>query len=172
MKHLPKHLRQRWRYLAVALEAWPDADISRGAFQRAVWYAAGNLIGDTGSADVDLTVYGFALADGRGHAVVRVRRDEVARGRAVVACVSEVDGHPVGLRVRGVSGTVRACEEKYIRCPQLPQEEKTVTLAGVQRPAVVRSRRVDARVGDGFRGATDRDCEPAADADAASNSPD
>jgi ribonuclease P/MRP protein subunit POP5 len=169
MKHLPKHLRQRWRYLAVGLETWPDAAFSRGDFQRALWYAAGNLVGDAGSADADLTVYGFALTDGQGHAVVRVRRDEVERGRAVLACVSAVDGHPVGLRVQGVSGTVRACEEKYIRRPQLPSEERTVTLAGTERRAVVRSRRVDARVGDGFRGATDRDCEPAT-TDAASDS--
>jgi len=48
MKHLPKHIRPRWRYLAVEIEAAPDADIDRGAFQRALWYAAGNLLGDVG----------------------------------------------------------------------------------------------------------------------------
>ncbi|MFC6754912.1 ribonuclease P, partial [Halorubrum tibetense] len=36
MKHLPKHLRPRWRYLALGIEAWPDADVDRRAFQRAL----------------------------------------------------------------------------------------------------------------------------------------
>ncbi|TKX77234.1 ribonuclease P, partial [Halorubrum sp. SD626R] len=48
MKHLPKHLRPRWRYVAVGIETWPDADVGRRAFQRALWYAAGNLVGDAG----------------------------------------------------------------------------------------------------------------------------
>ena len=46
MKHLPKHLQPRWRYLAVELEAWPDADFDRRDFQRSVWFAAQNLLGD------------------------------------------------------------------------------------------------------------------------------
>ncbi|MFC7175833.1 Rpp14/Pop5 family protein [Halosegnis marinus] len=157
MKHLPKHLRQRWRYLAVSLESWPDADLTRGDFQREVWYAAQNLVGDTGSADADLTVFGFRFEDGEGHAVVRVRRDEVERGRAVVACVDGVNGHPLGVRVTGVSGTVRACEEKYIRRPQVSARERHVALAGSDRRALVRNRRIDARVGDGYLGATDLD---------------
>ncbi|PSQ29607.1 ribonuclease P [Halobacteriales archaeon SW_6_65_46] len=159
MKHLPKHLRQRWRYLAVTLEGWPDADLSRGAFQRELWHAAQRLLGDTGSADTDLTVYDFTFEAGRGHAVVRVRRGEVERGRAALACVTEIDGHPVGVRVTGVSGTVRACEEKYIQRPQIEQATRQVTLDGVNRRAVVRPPRVDAQVGDGHLGATDLDCE-------------
>jgi ribonuclease P/MRP protein subunit POP5 len=114
MKHLPKHLQPRWRYLAVGLEAWPDADITRNDFQRAVWYAAGNLLGDPGSADADLRVLHFDFEDGAGEAVVRVRRGEVGPARAALACVHEVDGDPVGLHVRGVSGTIRACEEKHL----------------------------------------------------------
>jgi ribonuclease P/MRP protein subunit POP5 len=114
MKHLPKHLSPRWRYLAVALEARPDVSLSRGDFQRAVWYAAGNLLGDPGSADADLRVLRFSFADGEGHAVVRARRGEVDPARAALACVSEVGGDPVGVHVRGVSGTLRACAEKYL----------------------------------------------------------
>jgi ribonuclease P/MRP protein subunit POP5 len=114
MKHLPKHLRPRWRYLAVELAAWPDASLSRGGFQRAVWYAAGNLLGDPGSADADLRVVRFSFADGEGDAVVRARHGEVGPARAALACVSDVDGDPVGLHVRGVSGTLRGCTEKFL----------------------------------------------------------
>jgi ribonuclease P/MRP protein subunit POP5 len=113
VKHLPKHLRPRWRYLAVELETRDDAHLTRDAFQRAVWYAAGNLLGDPGSADADLRVLRFSFVDGTGEAVVRVRRGEVGPGRAALACVEAVDDVPVGLYVRGVSGTIRACEETF-----------------------------------------------------------
>ncbi len=116
MKHLPKHLRPRWRYLAVGLESHPGESISRRSFQREVWYAGQNLLGDPGSADADLTVVEFDFDDeaGRGQALVRVRHGETDPARAAIACVDEVDGAPLGLRVRGISGTIRAATEKFL----------------------------------------------------------
>ena len=154
MKHLPKHLRPRWRYLAVGLESWPDAALDRGQFQRALWFAAQNLLGDAGSAELDGQVLHFRFEDGDGEAVVRARRGEVERLRAVLACLEAVDGHPLGVRVRGVSGTVRACEEKYIRRPREESEERTVAYADADRPAIVRDDRVDVRLSGGYVGAT------------------
>jgi ribonuclease P/MRP protein subunit POP5 len=154
VKHLPKHLRPRWRYLAVGLESWPEADFDRRSFQRELWFAAQNLIGDAGSADLDGSVLHFRFEDGDGEAVIRTRRDEVERIRAVLATVDEIDGRPLGLFVRGVSGTVRACEEKYIRRPGEEIEERTVAFADADRPAVVRNDRVDVRLSDGNVGAT------------------
>lgn len=159
MRHLPKHLRPRWRYVGVAIESWPDTEIDRGAFQRELWYAAQNLIGDVGSAAIDLSVYAFAFEDGVGNAVVRVRRDAVERARAVIACVSSVDDQSVRLTVRGTSGTVRACEERYIRRPLESTEERTVAFEDAGRFAVVRDRCIDVRTDNGFAGATDYDIE-------------
>lgn len=96
------------------LESRPDASLDRGGFQRALWFEAQNLVGDAGSADVDLSLMDFAFADGTGEAVVRTRRGEVDRARAVVACVDEVGGDDLGVRVAGTSGTVRACEQKFL----------------------------------------------------------
>lgn len=154
MKHLPKHVRPRWRYLAVGLESWPDADIDRGAFQRELWFAAQNLIGDAGSADLDGSLLHFRFEDGEGEAVIRARRGEVGRLRAVLATIDGIDGAPLGLFVRGVSGTVRACEEKYIRRPREEREERTVAFADADRPAVLRNDRVDVRLSGGHVGAT------------------
>ncbi|WP_435194496.1 Rpp14/Pop5 family protein [Natronomonas sp. EA1] len=154
MKHLPKHLRPRYRYLAVELEGWPDATLERGAFQRELWYAAQNLIGDAGSAACDLTVYGFTFEDGEGHAIVRVRHGETGRSRAVVACIDEIDGQPIRASIAGISGTVRACEEKYLGGPAEPPEERHVVFADADRRAHGRDERLDVRVGDGFVGAT------------------
>ena len=157
MKHLPKHLRPRWRYFAVELESHPDATFDREAFQRALWYAAGNLLGDPGSADADLSVLRFERAGAEAAAVVRVRREAVDRGRAVLATLSAVGGTPVRTRVRGTSGTVRSCEEKYIRRPSGRDGERTVAFAGAERRSTTRGRRVDIRLADGHAGATDLD---------------
>lgn len=157
MKHLPKHLQPRWRYLAVELETWPDADLGRGRFQRELWFAAQNLVGDAASAGLDLSVVSFDHAGGEGHAVVRTRRGSEGRARAVLACLDAVDGDEVGVRVTGVSGTVRACEEKYIRRRREPSKQRNVAFGNADRSAVVRGGRVDVRIGEAFAGAAEID---------------
>lgn len=159
MRHLPKHLRPRWRYLGVEIESWPDTQLNRGQFQREIYYSAQNLIGDVGSTEVDLRVYEFVFTDGDGTAVVRVHRGGVERGRAVLACIDRIDGQPVRVTVRGVAGTVRACEERYIRRPLECPEERTVAFENADRFAFVRDRRVAVRTDSGFAGATDFDIE-------------
>jgi len=114
MKHLPKHLQPRWRYLAVELRTRPVTPLDRRSFQRECWFAAQNLVGDTGSATLDLSVIRFEHDGESGHAVVRARRGEVDGARAVLACVDSVDGADLGLRVRGTSGTIRAAVESHL----------------------------------------------------------
>jgi len=159
MKHLPKHLRPRWRYLAVTVESWPDADLNRGAFQRALWYAGQNLLGDAGAADADLTVLDFDFADGYGETVVRARRGHADDARAAIACVDAVDDQSVGVAVRGTSGTVRACEEKYLgRRPEV-SGQSTVVFENEERAAVGRNGAYDVRLDGSFAGATELDFE-------------
>jgi ribonuclease P/MRP protein subunit POP5 len=143
-----------WRYLAVGIEAWPDARIGRDSFQRELWYSAQNLLGDTGSAELDLSVLRFQYREGQGEALVRTYRGEVERARAVLACLDSVGETAVGLRVRGVSGTIRACEEKYMgRRPEY-REERHVAFEDADRTAHIRADRADIRVDDAFAGAT------------------
>ena len=157
MKHLPKHIRPRWRYLAVAIEAAPDADIDRGAFQRALWYAAGNLLGDVGSADADLTVFGFEFDAGVGEAIVRTRRGETDAARAALACIDRVDDTQIGLVVRGISGTVRACEESYLGDGRPNLTEDSVAFADDQRSAICRDDVAEISLPEGFVAATELD---------------
>jgi ribonuclease P/MRP protein subunit POP5 len=159
MKHLPKHLQPRWRYLAVGIETWPDASFDRQAFQRAVWYAAQDLYGDAGSAAADLTVLRFDHGDGAGEAVVRAHRGRAERARAAVACLDAVEGQPVGVRIRGISGTVRACEERYLNGRAGSSEQRDVVFENESCPAVDRGTRVDVDAGDGFVGTTRLDLE-------------
>ena len=157
MKHLPKHLRPRRRYLAVAIETWPEVDFGKRDFQRECWYAAQNLLGDPGSANVDLRILDFELGEGSGLAIVRVRHGEVERARAALACIDSVGGSLVGLRVRGVSGTIRACEERYKGRATREFVERDVAFADARRPAAVRGDRVEIDSGSGFVGATTLD---------------
>jgi ribonuclease P/MRP protein subunit POP5 len=157
MKHLPKHLRPRRRYIAVAIEAWPDAEFDRHDFQRECWYAAQNLLGDAASADADLRVIDFSFSDGTGTAIVRVRREEVERARAALACIDSVSDGPVGIRILGVSGTVRACEERYKGRAAVEYAERNVAFADARRSATERDGRVDVWMDHGFAGATPLD---------------
>ncbi len=157
MKHLPKHLRPRWRYLAVEIETYPETTIAREDFQTALWRAARALVGDAGSATLDLTVVRFRHHEGTGEAVVRSYREATDRARAVIACVDRVGTTPIGVRVRGTGGTIRASEEKYLGRAHVKTEERTVVFDGEERTAVVRSPRVDLRDDSTFVGATDLD---------------
>jgi ribonuclease P/MRP protein subunit POP5 len=157
VKHLPKHLQPRWRYLAVGIETWPDAALDRDQFQRALWYSAQNLLGDVGSADADLTLFGFSHADGSGEAVVRTRRDSVEQARGIITAIDSVDGVAVGIRVRGVSGTVRACEEKYMGRGREGTDQRHVVFGDAERSAFVRDGRVDVQTDEAFAGATTLD---------------
>lgn len=159
MPPLPKHLRPRWRYLAVRLETVPDGELTRRSFQGAVWQAARTLVGDAGAAGLDLTVIRFSAADGDGEAVVRTRRGETDDARAVLASIRTVDGDPVGLRVVGISGTVRACEEKYLGRHAEATEQRTVVFDDAERRAAVRDDRVDVRVDGTDVGATTLDLQ-------------
>ncbi|MFW5965756.1 MAG: Rpp14/Pop5 family protein [Halodesulfurarchaeum sp.] len=111
MRHLPKHLRPRYRYLAVEIEAPLGDPLEEPTFRETVARQSRSLLGDVGSAATDLRAVEIDLGDGGGTGLFRVRHDAVDRGRAVLACVSSVEGTPVRVGVRGVSGTIRAARE-------------------------------------------------------------
>ncbi len=152
-------MRPRWRYLAVTLEAHPTATVDRDQFQTTVWQAARQLIGDAGSAAVDLTVMRFSYHNGDGEAVVRTYRDATTQARAVLACISTIESYPIGVRVRGISGTIHSCEEKYLGRATEHSQERTVVFEDKERTAIIRSPRADIRDGSTFIGATDLDFE-------------
>ncbi len=159
MAPLPKHLRPRWRYLAVRVESWPDASPNRRSFQAAAWHAARELYGDAGAAGLDLTVVQFDFSAGTGHAIVRTRREETSEARAVVTTIDAVDGVDVGLHVAGISGTVRACEESYLGRRAESTEQRTVVFDDEERRAAVRGSRVDVGEDRDVVGATTLDLQ-------------
>lgn len=157
MTPLPKHLRPRYRYLAVTIESWPTAILDRPAVEDALETAIRSLFGDAGVAAAEPRLLRYTFDRGAGTAVVRTRRDAVEMTRAGVATVATVEGEPVAGCVKGISGTVRACEEKYLTDSQLQIAENTVTFEDATYPATVRGTRVDVHLEAAFAGATDLD---------------
>ncbi|MFW6449312.1 MAG: Rpp14/Pop5 family protein [Halobacteriota archaeon] len=153
----PKHLRPRWRYLGVAIEANPGELPDREMFQAALWNELRGLLGDVGSARLDAEVVRFRQVAGGCEAVVRVARDGVREARAVLATLDRVDDRSVGLTVRGVSGTIRACEENYLGAAGEPASHDIVTFDGVESEATVRGEAVDLHRGATPVGATTLD---------------
>ena len=76
-----------------------------------------------------------------------------------MACLDAVDGEPVGVRVLGTSGTVRACEEKYMGGAPIDPEQRHVEFQGADRSARVAAERVDVRTDAAFIGATTLDLD-------------
>ncbi|MFB6255060.1 MAG: Rpp14/Pop5 family protein [Halobacteriaceae archaeon] len=159
MQHLPKHLRPRWRYIAIRLESWPNITIEKEDFQRNLWYAGQNLLGDPSSADARLEVVMFTYQNGLGEAIIKVRHQHTQEARAAISCISNIDGKPVGILVKGISGTVRACEEKYMHEPQIQYNEERVAFANHTRRALIYDDRVDIDIDGDFTGATKIDVE-------------
>ena len=94
-----------------------------------------------------------------GEAIVRARHGHADEARAALACIDEIRGDEIGLRVAGISGTVRACEEKYLRGGgQIPDERKVV-FEDAPRSAVERDELLDVRTDGAFAGATELDFE-------------
>lgn len=159
MSPLPKHLRPRWRYVALHLDAFPDTTVDRRAFQAALWTAAQAFVGDVGSAKADLTLLHYRFENGAGEAIIRTHRDTVELARAAVACLNQIDEQPVGLVVRGVSGTVRACKERYMGERELTRGERTVVFGNATRQAVGRDNRIDILTDGAYTGATNLDLD-------------
>lgn len=159
MKHLPKHLQPRYRYMALEIETWPDKDLDASSLETAIRTSVRNLLGDVGHATTALSVVRFRFEEGVGDAIIRTRRGCESTARAAIACVTTVAGAPIGLSVVGISGTVRACSEKYIGERPEPVIERNVVYGSAQRAAWCRDDRVDIRTDGAFTGATNLDVE-------------
>jgi len=149
---LPKSLRPRNRYVFFEVETLPDASFGEHDLRRALWFGAQNLYGDVTSAETRAEVVEYEGEDATlGTGVVRCDHEYVDETRAALACIDEVDGDPVGVRVLGVSGTLAAGRGRYGDTPTT--RETTVDGA----PAWERDGAVDVRTDDGFMCGTHHD---------------
>ncbi|MCX2817964.1 MAG: ribonuclease P/MRP protein subunit POP5 [Methanobacteriota archaeon] len=149
---LPKSLRPRNRYVFFEAETLPDASFGEHDLRRALWFEAQNLYGDVTSAETRAKLVEYDGDDATlGAGVVRCDHDGVEETRAALACIDKVQGDPVGIRVVGVSGTLKAGRDRYGGTP----ETRETTVDG--SPAWERGDVVDVRTDDGFMCGTHHD---------------
>ncbi|MDZ7688180.1 MAG: Rpp14/Pop5 family protein [Halobacteriales archaeon] len=142
---LPKSLRPRHRYIFFVVETLPDASFGEHDLRRTLWFEAQNLYGDVTSAETRAALVEYDGEDATlGLGVVRCAHNRVEETRAALACVDEVNDHPVGVRVVGVSGTLESGREKYGETPTT--QETTVE----DSPAWERDDALDVLTDDGF----------------------
>jgi len=101
-------LRDRRRYVAFELEA--EDRIGRGDLMGEIRAAQTSLFGDLGAAKNRLRMISF---DGR-FGLLRCSHLRTEECRALLATVSSVGGTRAAIRVRGISGSIKAATEKYI----------------------------------------------------------
>jgi ribonuclease P/MRP protein subunit POP5 len=101
-------LRDRRRYIAFELEA--EDRVGRAELVGEIRAAQATLFGDYGAAKNRLRVVSF---DGR-FGLIRCSHTRMEECRALLATVQSIGGTRVAVRVRGISGTIKAATEKYI----------------------------------------------------------
>ena len=154
MKPTPKHLRPRWRYLAVEIEGTPGSRLTRSSFERALQDAICQLFGDVGYAETRIRLYAFTKQHHRAEAVIRTKRGSEGITRAGLACIHSLEGAPLRIMVRGISGSVRGCEEKFLPRDQEIMGETSVVFDNKNRYAFKCGDEIDINVNDLYVSAT------------------
>ena len=116
MKPLPSSMRERKRY--IVFEVLSTEKIDRSELIDELRSSASSLLGDVGAASCNLWMLDF---DGR-RGILRCAHDKTAMVRAVLATINRVHGIRVGVRVLGISGTVKSATEKFMRQGDIPRD--------------------------------------------------
>ena len=104
MKILPS-LRERRRY--VVFES--SEETGRDELMKAVISSVHSLFGDVEASEIRPQLVEFSGKAG----ILRCTHAKVEELRAALACIHEIGGKRISLRVVGVSGTIRGAKEKF-----------------------------------------------------------
>lgn len=103
---LPKGVRRR--YLALKLVS--GSSVSREDLMNTIWDAVVQLFGEYGASQTDLTLIRYSSE--RDYAILRCSHRALEMVKASVACITEIEGKPVAVHVKRVSGTLKALLKK------------------------------------------------------------
>lgn len=98
---LPPSLRGRRRYLV--FEVISEREIDKKALLKEIWNSVYSLYGDAGASESRIWLMEY---DG-GEGILRCAHDKVEEVRAALACIHSVNETRVGIRVIGISGTIK-----------------------------------------------------------------
>ena len=138
LKILPTHLRDKKRYLA--FQAFSEIPLQRDDVISLVTESSGNLYGSCGTSKLGLwviKVWNYPVneksysATGKSYpktenyypatgrhvvkGIIRCKRDEVDRARAVLPTITKFRGKKVVFQTLGISGTIKAAITNFIK---------------------------------------------------------
>jgi ribonuclease P/MRP protein subunit POP5 len=110
---LPPTLRERRRYLAFELIS--EREIDKRELLKEIRDSIYSLYGDTGASESKMWLIEYSKnedADGgtdrcRGVGILRCAHNKVEEVRAALACIHSASGVRLGIRVIGISGTIK-----------------------------------------------------------------
>lgn len=121
LKILPPHLRNKKRYLA--FEVLSQKALNREEVISLLWGALGEMYGACGTSRIDLWVVKVWNCDVAGKnlikGVLRCNREEVSSVRAVLPIITHFKGGRVVCHTLGISGTIKAAINKFIKSDNL-----------------------------------------------------
>lgn len=104
-------LRGRRRY--IVFEVISEREIDKKALLKEIWDSIYSLYGDVGASECKLWLIGYDktkdtdIGKGKGKGILRCAHDKVEEVRAALACLHSVNEARVGIRVIGISGTIK-----------------------------------------------------------------
>jgi len=116
MKTLPT-LREKKRY--IAFEITSEKTINRQELVREISNSIISLFGDKGASEINPSLMSF---EGR-FGILRCAREKTNETRAGLACINNIHGILVSIRVLGISGTIKGATEKFIQQSLVKESE-------------------------------------------------
>jgi ribonuclease P/MRP protein subunit POP5 len=122
---LPPTLRERRRYLAFELIS--EREIDKRELLKEIRDSIYSLYGDTGASESKMWLIEYSKnedADGgtdrcRGVGILRCAHNKVEEVRAALACIHSASGVRLGIRVIGISGTIKGATRLTIGIPKI-----------------------------------------------------
>jgi ribonuclease P/MRP protein subunit POP5 len=116
MKTLPT-LREKKRYIAFEINS--EKTMIRQELVRDISNSIISLFGDIGASQIRPALMSF---DGRS-GILRCAREKTVETRAGLACINNIRGIRVSIRVLGISGTIKGATEKFIQQSLIKESE-------------------------------------------------
>jgi len=116
MKTLPT-LREKKRYMAFEINS--EKTVIRQELVREILNSTVSLFGDTGASQMNPALMSF---EGR-FGILRCAREQTNRTRVCLACINNIRGIRVSIRVLGISGTIKGATEKFIQQSLIKESE-------------------------------------------------
>jgi len=103
--------KENWRYIAFELVG--TGIFSEQDIVKAVTGANLRLYGEVGTSEENLWIIEFDSEKQRG--IIRCSHKAQQKVLAALTAITKINEQDVVINVRGVSGTIRKCKEKYLK---------------------------------------------------------